>query len=195
MGAGATAALLSEKMSKPQVFSLLNFGALQIHQYEEFQDPGYFPGQFNGGMFHSTRPDRYPLNAQLAMIVNTALGYPFYLLPVVFPKVRWLGIAPVLFGFVQAFGHGILFPRLAKARYSPGFLASLFLHVPLGILYLRALQAEGRIARGDWVKGVLYMVGSAASSLAAPNLLFRDINSPYPFTERQVGRYRVENER
>ena len=35
---------------------------LLVHQYEEYEDPGYFPGQFNGGVFHSEEPDRYPLN-------------------------------------------------------------------------------------------------------------------------------------
>jgi hypothetical protein len=55
-----------------------------------------------------------------AMCINTAIAYPFYILPVLFPAKRWLGIAPVLFGMSQALGHGVIhmtsesFSRLAR---------------------------------------------------------------------------------
>jgi hypothetical protein len=109
--------------------------------------------------------------------------------PVVFPKKRWLGLAPVLFGFGQAVGHGLVFNRLAHDRYSPGFLASLLLHVPIGSQYLRALKDEAPIEGSDWRKAGLYTVAFAASSLAAPNFIFRDRDSPYAFTAKQVGRF------
>ena len=51
-----------------------NFGALLVHQYEEYEDPGYFPAQFNRGLFKSDLPDHYPLNT------HTAIAYPFYIL-------------------------------------------------------------------------------------------------------------------
>jgi hypothetical protein len=49
-------------------------------------------------------------------------------LPIVFPKKRWLGLAPVLFGFAQAAAHGLIFNRLARDRYSPDGIV-LFPHV------------------------------------------------------------------
>jgi hypothetical protein len=54
-------------------------------------------------------------------------------------------IGPEQFGFGQAVGHGLVFNHLAKDRYSPGFLASLLLHVPIGITYLHALLALARV--------------------------------------------------
>ncbi|HWB68913.1 MAG TPA: hypothetical protein VG518_02955, partial [Solirubrobacterales bacterium] len=45
--AGATA-LGSKKLSRPQTLAALNFAALTAHQFEEYVEPGYFPGQFNG---------------------------------------------------------------------------------------------------------------------------------------------------
>jgi hypothetical protein len=42
--------------------------ALLAHQYDEYVDPDYFPGQFNRGMFKSDSPRNYPLNPQTAMI-------------------------------------------------------------------------------------------------------------------------------
>jgi uncharacterized protein with HXXEE motif len=186
--AGATA-LTHRRMSKPRLLSALNLAALLVHQYEEYEDPGYFPGQFNGGLFHSDTPERYPLNSNVAMIINVPLAYAFYALPVVFPKKRWLGLAPVLFGFGQAVGHGLVFNRLAHDRYSPGFLASLLLHVPIGSQYLRALKEEAPIEHSDWRKARRYTVAFAVSSVAAPNILLRDKNSPYAFRTKQVGRF------
>jgi hypothetical protein len=109
---------------------------------------------------------------------------------VVLPRKRWLGLAPVLFGFGQAVGHGLIFNRLAKDRYSPGFLASLLLHVPIGITYLRALREDAPIEHGDWSRARIYTIAFAAASIAAPNVLLSDKNSPYAFTAKQLGRHR-----
>lgn len=82
MAVGGATALGATRMSKPQALSAANFGALLVHQYEEYEDPGYFPGQFNPGLFGSDSPRNYPLNTQTALCVNTAFAYPFYLAPI-----------------------------------------------------------------------------------------------------------------
>jgi hypothetical protein len=186
--AGATA-LGSGRLSRPQTFAALNFAALTAHQFEEYVDPGYFPGQFNGGVLHSEEPDRYPLNTNTALIVNVPLAYTFYALPVFLPKHRTLGLAPVLFGFLQAVGHGTAFPRLAGDRYSPGFLASLLLHVPIGIAYLRAVNEEEPLQRADIARAMALNLAFAVTSIAGPNVLLKDEHSPYRFTAKQVGRH------
>jgi len=56
MGLAPAVAQRHRRMSKPQVLSALNFAALLVHQYEEYEDPGYFPGQFNGGSATATSP-------------------------------------------------------------------------------------------------------------------------------------------
>ena len=105
--------------------------ALLVHQYEEYEDPGFFPGQFNGGVLHSEQPDRYPLNTNTALIVN----------------------------------------------------------VPIGIQYLRALRDDGPIERSDMAGAGGYTVAFAVSSIAAPNVLLSDKDSPYRFTAKQLGRH------
>lgn len=189
MGVGGAAALAASRMPRSRLVSLLNFGALLVHQYEEYQDPGYFPGQFNKGLFNSETPDRYPLNTNSALCVNTAFAYPFYLAPILFPKVKWVGIAPVVFGMMQAVGHGIFFPVKAGDKYSPGFLASIFLHVPLGVVYFRAMSDEGGVTRSDMAKAIAYTVAFAAVGVAGPNLVMNDKNSPYAFTRHQLGHH------
>lgn len=192
MAIGGALALFGKRLSRPQLFSALNFVALLVHQLEEYRFPGFFPGQFNGGLFESDKPDRYPLNTSSATIINVAIAYPFYLLAVLFPKKAWLGLAPVLFGFAQAVGHGIVFPRLARARYSPGFLASFFLHIPIGIAYIRALEAEQPPRRADWIKAILLLPVFAVTGILAPQQLLKDEESPYRFTPEQVGPYGIK---
>lgn len=46
MALGGATALAAGRLSKPRFLSALNFGALLVHQYEEYEDPGWFPGQF-----------------------------------------------------------------------------------------------------------------------------------------------------
>jgi hypothetical protein len=173
-------------MSKLQLLSMMNLIALLVHQYEEYQDPGWFPGQFNRGMFKSDTPQNYPLNTHSAMCINTWVAYPFYIAPVLAPRKKWLGLGPVLFGIGQAVGHGIIFPRIAGDKYSPGFLASILLHVPIGFTYIRALREDDRLSRSDWRKGMAYQAAFSVLGVAAPNLLLRDRQSPYAFTDAQI---------
>ena len=93
---GAATAASAQRLTKPQILSAANLMALMAHQFEEYVYPGYFPGQFNRGLFNSDSPRNYPLNPQTAMVINTCLAYPFYVAPVLFPKKSWLGLAPVL---------------------------------------------------------------------------------------------------
>jgi hypothetical protein len=189
---GGVTAVAGRRMTRPQILSAANLMALMAHQYEEYVHPGYFPGQFNRGLFNSESPRSYPLNPQTAMVINTGLAYPFYLAPVLFPKRRWLGLAPVLVGWSQIVLHGIVIPRKAGAKYGPGILTALLLHLPIGIGYLKAVGQGGPISREDWARGLIGAVGSAVFGVAVPNMVMRDRNSPYAFTAKQMGPYDVE---
>jgi hypothetical protein len=193
---GGATAMAARRLTKPQILSAANLIALMAHQYEEYVYPGYFPGQFNRGLFNSDSPRNYPLNPQTAMVINTCLAYPFYVAPVLFPKKSWLGLAPVLVGWSQIVLHGIVIPRKAGARYGPGVLTALLLHLPIGIGYITSLGTslghERSISRADWTKGVVGAVGSAVFGVTVPNMVMRDRNSPYAFTAKQMGPYDIE---
>lgn len=189
--AGATALAGRGKLTNLRALSAMNLIALLVHQYEEYEDPGYFPGQFNRGVLKSDQPLNYPLNTHTAMCINTAMAYPFYVLPILFPKVKWLGIAPVIFGMSQAVGHGVIFPVMSRSKYSPGFLASIFLHTPIGLAYLTALKRRGRITRRDWIAGIAYQVAVAFFGVASPNILFKNRHSPHAFTDAQMGPFAI----
>src|SRR4051794_27529008 len=93
------AAIKWRQMNVSSLLLLLNFVALLLHQFEEYGWPGREPAILNMVLQTSDRPDRYPLNQNSAMVLNVLAAYGFYLIPVFFPNVYWLGIAPTLFGF------------------------------------------------------------------------------------------------
>lgn len=118
------------------------------------------------------------------------LGFSaLHLPPIFFPHVKWLTLPPALLGIVQAFAHGVLMPRAAGQRYSPGMITSVLLHVPIGVASIRALQAEGPITRQDWAKTAGVLALFAAFGVVAPNAAFVDRNSPYPVSDVQLGRF------
>jgi hypothetical protein len=80
----------------------------------------------------------------------------------------------------------------SRAKYSPGTLTAVLLHLPIGITYLRALRAQGPIGRNDWIKSVGVPAIFAVLGVATPNVLLADKNSPHAFTARQIGPYNTE---
>jgi hypothetical protein len=171
----------------------MNAMTMCAHQYEEYVDPGWFPGLVNVGIFKSRQPLNYPFNANSAMCANIFFR-ALYVPPMLFPKVKWLGLPPALLGIGQAIGHGIVMPRVLHTRYTPGTLTAALLHVPIGITYIAAIRAEGPIDRGTWLKSLGVLAGFLAFGVAAPNVLLADKDSPHAFTAGQLGPYRTEKE-
>jgi hypothetical protein len=186
--AGASVLGGRKKLTNPRALAVMNALALAVHQYEEYVDPGYFAGQTNAAVMRSSQPRNWPLNRQSSLCINTVLAYPFYLAPIVFPRVKWVSLPPMLFGLFQAVDHGLVMPALARSKYSPGFLAAMLLHVPIGLTYIRALRTEGPIGRDTWRKsaGVTALFFAA---LLVPFFGFMDKDSPYAFSAKHMGRY------
>lgn len=190
--AGGTA-LAGDRLAKRQRLAALNLGALMVHQYEEYCDPGYFPGQFNRGLCKSDSPRSYPLNTNTSMLINTAIAYPVYVAPILLPEKRWAGLGPALFGIGQAAFHGLVFPLVGRREgsvytYSPGLLAAVFLHLPIGVAYTRALREDSPIGN-DWKKGIAYALAINWLGIVVPILMLKDPGSPHAFTDAQMGPY------
>ncbi|WP_228000054.1 HXXEE domain-containing protein [Nocardia australiensis] len=182
------ASLLAGRKSQTNLraLSVMNAMTMCAHQYEEYVDPGYFPGMVNVGIFHSDQPENYPFNAHSAMCANISFR-ALYVPPMLLPEVKWLGLPPVLLGIVQAIAHGVLMPRILHTKYTPGALTAALLHVPIGITYLSALRAQGPIERSDWLKTLGVLVVFGVLGVAAPNVRGADKDSPYAFTAHQMG--------
>lgn len=191
------ASLLAGRKRQTDLRSLAVMNAMTMcaHQYEEYVDPGYFPGMVNVGIFKSDQPANYPFNPNSAMCANIFFR-ALYVPPMLLPQVRWLGLPPALLGIFQGVAHSTLLPKLSGAKhpYSPGALTAALLHVPIGLVYLRALRGQGEISAGDWVRSLAVLAGFFAFGVASPNLALKDRHSPYSFTEHQMGPYAVRKE-
>jgi Protein of unknown function with HXXEE motif len=192
IGAVVALIILWQQMSILQRLLLLNFIVLLVHQYEEYGWPGGEPAIMNMVLKPSTTPDRYPLNQNSAMVVNVLAGYGFYLLPVFFPTVIWLGLAPVLFGILQFVVHGIVTNVKLRSVYNPGLAAVVLGHIPIGFYYLYYIDAYGFAGARDWAAAVAYMV--AFQYIGMVKLCYAwlaDQNSRFPFCEVEMKRFSV----
>jgi hypothetical protein len=72
-------------------------------------------------------------------------------------------------------------------------IAAILLHVPIGVTYIKAVQADRPLTTAEWAAGIACTVIFAAAGVGVPNILMRDKNSPYAFTTEQMGRYDTED--
>jgi hypothetical protein len=177
-----------------QKLLLLNFIAVLLHQFEEYSWPGGFPAVANMVLMRGEKPDRYPLNQNSSMVANLIFAYGFYLFPVFFPTVIWLGLAPVLVGLtVQFIGHGIYVNIKLRSFYSPGVAATVFGHVPIGVIYIYHVVANGMVNLWGWLLAGAWMaVFLFLNFFIIEQKLLGNKNSPYPFDEDEMKRFGVE---
>lgn len=172
---------------------IYSFMALLVHQFEEYALPGGFPPTWNRAVSgEKDVPNRYPLNKQSSLVVNTFCAYSFYLLAIIFPTWYWLGIMTMLFGYTQFIVHGIMINRKLKSFYNPGLGAVIFLHIPIGIYYLWYLITNVSMGAWNWWVGILGLPIAALLIIQAPIQIFKDKNSPYPWLQSEMDRFSVK---
>jgi hypothetical protein len=163
----------------------LNLAALFLHQFEEYRFPGYFPGMMNRVMFDSKQPDRYPLNANSALVINLGVGWLFYFLAALFnERALWLGIATMLVSLGNFVAHTFLFNLKGKTRYNPGMLTALAVFLPLAaVFFVRAIQS-GAASAVDWAVGLA--LGVVLNYVGILKMIdwMKDEDTKYVFPER-----------
>ena len=176
-----------------QVILIYSFMALLIHQFEEYAYPGGFPAIFNTAVLREKKvPERYPINANQALITNVFLAYPFYLLAIFLPNFIWLGLAQVLFGMLQLIVHGIVVNVRLKSLYNPGLAAVVFLHWPIGIYYIWYVTTNNLASTGDFVIGFIATIIAAIVMIMLPMRLLASKESKYPFSNAEMGGFAKE---
>ena len=187
-------AIFWNDMSVLRKLMWISFMALLVHQFEEYAWPGGFPAVMNIAWQpgEKGKSDRHPLNQQTALFVNVFIAYPFYILPIIFPNLIWLGMAQILFGMAQFGVHGIMINRKMHSIYNPGLFAVVFLHWPIGIFYIYYIYAQGLIQLWMWPVAILLVAAVAFFGVNMPvSHWFNDPNSPYPFSEKVMARFHV----
>jgi len=171
----------------------MNFIALLIHQFEEYGLPGGEPSIMNIVLQNSNQPTNFPLNQNSAMVTNVFVAWTFYLLPVFFPNLIWLALAPTLFGFGQFLVHGIQTPKKLGEFYNSGLGAVLLLHIPIGIYILYYILSNHLATWLDWVLGIVYLfVFMFFGVLKLTYTWLANKNSKYHFAEEEMKRFNVQ---
>lgn len=133
----------------------LSLGSLFLHQGEEYRFPGKFPGMVNKVMFHSTQPERFPLNTNSALLINVVLGWGSYFLAALFWKeAPWLAIATICVSAGNIFAHAILFNIKGKTLYNPGLLTALLLFLPIVVIFFNWVLTGHLASASDWILGI-----------------------------------------
>lgn len=170
----------------------LSFMAMLLHQFEEYAFPGGEPAIMNIVLQESDQTDRYPLNQFSAMFTNCLFSYVIYVLPLIFPNVIWLGIAPMLMGMMQFVVHGVMTNLKLKTYYNPGLGAVVFLHIPLGILYIRHITLNHLAGAGTWIAGIIYTLIAAGVILGFLTYVgLSDRETKWVFAPEEMERFRV----
>jgi hypothetical protein len=177
-------------LNRLQQILLLGFAILLLHQFEELGWPGGFPTFFNVVMLNrGGDPSRYPLNQLNNMVVNVPAAYPFFLLPIFYPKTIWLALGPVLFGFFEVLIHAVAPVVRARARYNPGLL-TVFPWLALSVWYIVEASDQALITTSDWWIGAGYALAWVAIFLVfLTQVVLSDPNSPHPFDEVEMSRF------
>ena len=173
---------------------LLNFIVVLLHQFEEYSWPGGFPAVANMVLMPSERPDRYPLNQNSSMVANLIFTYGFYLLPVFFPTVIWLGLATVFIGAIAQFiGHAIFVNIRLRSFYSPGVATDVFGWLPIGVIYISYVVANNMVDLWILLLAVVWAaVFMFLDFIIIEQRFLGDINSPYPFDQDEMKRFDIE---
>jgi hypothetical protein len=186
MGVAGGAVLASKPEAKnQQTLALMNLLSMAVHQFEEYADPGTFPGEINTAIHHSPNPRAHPFNTKSAAPANE-LFLGVYVPGVLFPKQRWTGLTTVLLGFVQCLGHGVVEPLLLHKKYAAGQASAILLQLPLGIKYIQTLRQDSEITHAEWTKAALGLAAFFASVLAVHKVYDGDLGPAYYFTDKQV---------
>jgi len=184
---------LWDDMAVVQRLLFMNFIALLIHQFEEYGYPGGEPAIMNIALQNSESPDRFPLNQNSAMVINVFAAYVFYLFPVFFPNMIWLGIAPTIFGFGQFVIHGIQTPKKLGQFYNPGLGAVTLLHIPIGAYFMYYIITNDLTTAFDWIYGIVYLMAFVFICMVKMTYSWlADKNSPYAFPEEEMRRFNVQ---
>ena len=189
---GIVLAVFWKQMDILRILLILNFIVVLLHQFEEYRYPGGGPAMANSSLRRGeTIYDRYPLNQNNAMIGNLFVSFTLYLIPIFFPNLLWLGIAPALLGLVQIFPHVIVAWAGLKRFYTPGFLTVALGHIPIAIIYFHYITVNNLASAKDWIISVIYFLVYMAFSQVVFYKLLAPKDTKYPFPEEELNRFHM----
>lgn len=114
-----------------QFYLLASAAVLCLHFFEEFGYPGGFPLMGIRIMIGSDEPDsnKWDCNNLSSMFGNWSALVLIYILPLIFPEVRFLTATTIILSIAEVIMHLLLFNIKQKSIYNPGLGTGLLLGV------------------------------------------------------------------
>ena len=159
---------------------------LLLHFFEEFGFPGGFPYVGMKVLMNSTEknPARWGANNLNSLFGNWSFLFLIYILPLLFPSIKFLTLAAVLFAFLEFFMHAILFNRKLKTFYNPGLVTAVFGMTPIAIYYLMSVRGQNLYAWSDYIVALVWCVAVFIFCFRSPIYWKLGKKIGYPFTKR-----------
>jgi len=131
----------------------LFFCALVLHLWEE----GKFPGGFADLM--TSKLNLPEGDTHFGELVTSAYVLVLAFLPLFFPNVTWLALAPIMLGFLEAIMHVAAIRMFNLPRfYSPGLVTALVAMLPVSIYTVVYVGQNGLAQPLHWLYAILYML-------------------------------------
>lgn len=128
------------------------FIAISLHEWEEMRFPGGFVDLVTSNMGLELKN---PGMAKAALFVAEMV---VAFIPLFFPQVIWLCMAPLVLGYVEALAHLLAIRMNSHHRfYSPGMVTAIFVMLPVSIYGTWYLAMDGMIEPIYWLYAALYL--------------------------------------
>ncbi|MGN0158935.1 MAG: HXXEE domain-containing protein [Brotaphodocola sp.] len=182
-----------EKLSDLQRLLLASLMVLPVHQFEEYAMPGGGPVVINRVFWGEKEGYRnYPGNWNSIMIVNLS-AYVFYIAALFLPEMFWLGIATMLFNLFQVLGHVFEMNIKGKTWYNPGMATSVFLFLPISVIYL--CKVAPLVSGSVWGIAVAALAAILVLTVILPVQLLKNPESPYGIPKWQLEQFEKNSKR
>lgn len=131
----------------------LYFCAISLHEWEEMKFPGGFIDMVLSGIGFELK------NPAVAKLALFAVEMFIAFVPLFFPALIWMSVAPIILGVVETIAH-LAATRMNKSKkfYSPGLITAVFVMLPISVYGLWYVVSQQLMVPGiNWLWSVLYL--------------------------------------
>ena len=140
-------------------YLLASASVLCLHFFEEFGYPGGFPLMGVRIMLGSDEPDstKWDCNNLSSMFGNWTALVLIYIVPLIFPEIRFLTAAAIILSIAEVIMHLILFNLKQKSIYNPGLVTGLLIGVIVAWYLLNGFDPS-LYGWSDFLIGFIYFL-------------------------------------
>lgn len=130
------------------------FVGIVAHVWEENRYPGGFSEMIADKLHFTAKSKHFGEAVTMVLVLWIAL------VPLFFPHVTFLLLAPMLLGVLEAVAHTAMIPLFGLKRpYSPGMGTAVVVLLPISVYAVVHAIGQHLVAPTDWLWALIYMFG------------------------------------